>query len=138
MNEGATALGKLRGYTYIIFFMLIAMLFHERIAEAFGTSDRKIHYGFIMLIVFQILFCILYIVKYASTVGQNDRKRKLIMGYAASIRLILICQAGLMVILVLNSAFEGSPYIDKGATVFCILLQYYILKYLTILQRKRY
>lgn len=137
MDEGSNALGKIRGYTYILFFMYVTMFFHKQIADLFGTEDRRILYGFIMLTAFQVTFCILYIIKFGTTVG-NGKKRGAIMGYAASVRATLIGQYAFLIIALLNDLFEGSFYIDKAAILMCIIMIYYELKFLTILQRRQY
>lgn len=41
MKEGAIALGKVRGYCYLIFLFDILILFHSEIAGFFGTTDKK-------------------------------------------------------------------------------------------------
>ena len=76
MKESAVALGKVRGYCYLIFLFDILLLFHNEIADFFGAADRKILYGFVAIILFQTVLSILYVVKYVTTVNNKDKKRK--------------------------------------------------------------
>ena len=75
MKESAVALGKVRGYCYLIFLFDILLLFHNEIADFFGAADRKILYGFVAIILFQTVLSILYVVKYVTTVNNKDKKR---------------------------------------------------------------
>ena len=59
MKEGAIALGKVRGYCYLIFLFDVLLLFREEIAGFFGTTDKKILYGFIAIILFQAVLSVL-------------------------------------------------------------------------------
>ena len=89
MKEGAIALGKVRGYCYLIFLFDILILFHSEIAEFFGTTDKKILYGFTAIILFQAVLSVLYVVKYVTTVGQKYKKRKRDYNVRCSLKVLL-------------------------------------------------
>ena len=43
MKESAVALGKVRGYCYLIFLFDILLLFHNEIADFYSVSDSVKH-----------------------------------------------------------------------------------------------
>lgn len=138
MKEGAIALSKVRGYCYLIFLFDVLLLFHENIAKIFGATDRKILYGFIVIILFQAVLCILYVVKYVTTVSNKDQKRKEIIMYAARLRYNFIEMFIALGILILNESIVKSYYLDRVGIALLILILIFSLKNLTILQRRRF
>lgn len=138
MKEGAIALSKVRGYCYLIFLFDVLLLFHENIAKIFGATDRKILYGFIVIILFQAVLCILYVVKYVTTVRNKDQKRKEIIMYAARLRYNFIEMFIALGILILNESIVKSYYLDRVGIALLILILIFSLKNLTILQRRRF
>lgn len=139
MREGAEALAKLRAYAYLIFAFDVALLLHSNIAELLDTSDRKILYGFVLLSFFQVTMCVLLIVKYATTV-QRSRQKKVIIMYSARVRIYCIMQYIILLMMVGNEAFslKYAYWIDKFLVLLNILFLVFLLKNLTVLQRKRY
>ncbi|ASS38125.1 hypothetical protein AXF17_06700 [Mogibacterium pumilum] len=138
MKEGAIVLGKVRGYCYLIFLFDVLLLFHAEIAGFFGTSDKKILYGFIAIILFQAILSVLYVVKYVTTVSQKDKKRKAIIMYAARLR---YCFTGMLVLLaglIGNYAIYANLYVEKALIMILVMMLFLSLKNLTILERGRY
>jgi hypothetical protein len=138
MNEGAVALSKVRVYSYMIFFFDIALLFHSDLAQLFGISDRKMTYGLILLIAIQATIGFMYTVKYLTTVNQKDKNWKSILMYASRIRFEFTGMYVALGIMILNDAVIENYLLDKIAVAANIILLYYVLKDLTILQRRRY
>lgn len=137
MGEGMRALAKVRTYTYIVFFMYLAMLFHDSISGAIGIGDRKLVFGLVALAVIQVILCVLYDVKYATTVPRG-KMHKVVMMYCARLRLWLLVQIVLMILQVANEAYLGNYYLDKVVSATLIVLTMLTLKTLTILQRGNY
>lgn len=137
MGEGMRALAKVRTYTYIVFFMYLAMLFHDSISGATGIGDRKLVFGLVALAVIQVILCVLYDVKYATTVPRG-KIHKVVMMYCARLRLWLLVQIVLMILQVANEAYLGNYYLDKIVSATLIVLTMLTLKTLTILQRGNY
>lgn len=138
MKEGAIALSKVRGYCYLIFLFDVLLLFHENIAKIFGTSDKKILYGFIVIILFQAVLCTLYVVKFVTTVSSKDKKRKEIIMYSARLRYNFIEMFVALGLLILNQSVVKSYYLDRIAIALLILILIFSLKNLTILQRRKF
>lgn len=138
MKEGAIALGKVRGYCYLIFLFDILLLFREEIAGFFGTTDKKILYGFIAIILFQAVLSVLYVVKYVTTVSQKDKKRKAIIMYAARLRYTFIAMLVLLVFIIGNYTVYANLYVEKALILMLVMMLFSSLKNLTILQRGRY
>lgn len=136
MKEGIMALSKVRMYTYLIFLFDLMLLVHSSIADIFNTSDRKILYACIMLIIFQIVVSILWIVKFATTL--KGKRKQTGMMYASRVRLFLMLQFIPAVVLVVNDYVFHSYAADKIAILTNILFLIYVLKNLTILQRGQY
>nr|WP_298875668.1 hypothetical protein [uncultured Mogibacterium sp.] len=138
MKEGAIALGKVRGYCYLIFLFDVLLLFREEIAGFFGTTDRKILYGFIAIILFQAVLSVLYVVKYVTTVSQKDKKRKAIIMYAARLRYTFIAMLVLLAFIIGNYTAYANLYVEKALIMMLVIMLFSSLKNLTILQRGRY
>ena len=138
MKEGAIALGKVRGYCYLIFLFDVLLLFREEIAGFFGTTDRKILYGFIAIILFQAVLSVLYVVKYVTTVSQKDKKRKAIIMYAARLRYTFIAMLVLLAFIIGNYTVYANLYVEKALILMLVMTLFSSLKNLTILQRGRY
>lgn len=138
MKEGAIALGKVRGYCYLIFLFDILILFHSEIAEFFGTTDKKILYGFTAIILFQAVLSVLYVVKYVTTVGQKDKKRKEIIMYAARLRHCFMAMLVFLAGIICNYAVADNIYVEKALIMMLVMMLLLALKNLTILQRGRY
>lgn len=138
MKEGAIALGKVRGYCYLIFLFDILLLFREEIAGFFGTTDKKILYGFIAIILFQAVLSVLYVVKYVTTVSQKDKKRKAIIMYAARLRYTFIAMLVLLGFIIGNYTVYANLYVEKALILMLVMMLFSSLKNLTILQRGRY
>lgn len=138
MKEGAIALGKVRGYCYLIFLFDVLLLFREEIAGFFGTTDRKILYGFIAIILFQAVLSVLYVVKYVTTVSQKDKKRKAIIMYAARLRYTFIAMLVLLAFIIGNYTVYANLYVEKALIMMLVIMLFSSLKNLTILQRGRY
>lgn len=138
MKEGAIALGKVRGYCYLIFLFDVLLLFREEIAGFFGTTDKKILYGFIAIILFQAVLSVLYVVKYVTTVSQKDKKRKAIIMYAARLRYTFIAMLVLLGFIIGNYTVYANLYVEKALILMLVMTLFSSLKNLTILQRGRY
>lgn len=138
MKEGAIALGKVRGYCYLIFLFDVLLLFREEIAVFFGTTDKKILYGFITIILFQAVLSVLYVVKYVTTVSQKDKKRKAIIMYAARLRYTFIAMLVLLGFIIGNYTVYANLYVEKALILMLVMMLFSSLKNLTILQRGRY
>lgn len=138
MKEGAIALGKVRGYCYLIFLFDVLLLFREEIAGFFGTTDKKILYGFIAIILFQAVLSVLYVVKYVTTVSQKDKKRKAIIMYAARLRYTFIAMLVLLGFIIGNYTVYANLYVEKALILMLVMTLFSSLKNLTILQRRRY
>lgn len=138
MKEGAIALSKVRGYCYLIFLFDVLLLFREEIAGFFGTTDKKILYGFIAIILFQAVLSILYVVKYVTTVSQKDKKRKAIIMYAARLRYTFIAMLVLLAFMIGNYTVYANLYVEKALIMMLVMMLFSALKNLTILQRGRY
>lgn len=138
MKEGAIALGKVRGYCYLIFLFDILILFHSEIAGFFGTTDKKILYGFTAIILFQAVLSVLYVVKYVTTVGQKDKKRKEIIMYAARLRYCFMAMLVFLAGIICNYAVGDNIYVEKALIMMLVMMLLLALKNLTILQRGRY
>ena len=138
MKEGAIALGKVRSYCYLIFLFDILLLFREEIAGFFGTTDKKILYGFIAIILFQAVLSVLYVVKYVTTVSQKDKKRKAIIMYAARLRYTFIAMLVLLGFIIGNYTVYANLYVEKALILMLVMMLFSSLKNLTILQRGRY
>lgn len=138
MKEGAIALGKVRGYCYLIFLFDILILFHSEIAGFFGTTDKKILYGFTAIILFQAVLSVLYVVKYVTTVGQKDKKRKEIIMYAARLRYCFMAMLVFLTGIICNYAVADNIYVEKALIMMLVMMLLLALKNLTILQRGRY
>ncbi|WP_456078366.1 hypothetical protein [Mogibacterium diversum] len=138
MKEGAIALGKVRGYCYLIFLFDILILFHSEIAEFFGTTDKKILYGFTAIILFQAVLSVLYVVKYVTTVGQKDKNRKEIIMYAARLRYCFMAMLVFLAGIICNYAVADNIYVEKALIMMLVMMLLLALKNLTILQRGRY
>ena len=138
MKEGAIALGKVRGYCYLIFLFDVLLLFREEIAGFFGTTDKKILYGFIAIILFQAVLSVLYVVKYVTTVSQKDKKRKAIIMYAARLRYTFIAMLVLLGFIIGNYTVYANLYVEKALILMLVVTLFSSLKNLTILQRGRY
>ncbi len=138
MKEGAIALSKVRGYCYLIFLFDVLLLFREEIAGFFGTTDKKILYGFIAIILFQAVLSVLYVVKYVTTVSQKDKKRKAIIMYAARLRYTFIAMLVLLAFMIGNYTVYANLYVEKALIMMLVMMLFSALKNLTILQRGRY
>lgn len=138
MKEGAIALSKVRGYCYLIFLFDVLLLFREEIAGFFGTTDKKILYGFIAIILFQAVLSVLYVVKYVTTVSQKDKKRKAIIMYAARLRYTFIAMLVLLAFIIGNYTVYANLYVEKALIMMLVMMLFSALKNLTILQRGRY
>ena len=137
MKESAVALGKVRGYCYLIFLFDILLLFHNEIAVFFGAADRKILYGFVAIILFQTVLSILYVVKYVTTVNK-DKKRKEIVMYAARLRYCFMFMLVLLGAIVLNFSMLSNMMVEKALIMVLVLMLLISLKNLTILERRRF
>lgn len=138
MKEGAIALSKVRGYCYLIFLFDVLLLFREEIAGFFGTTDKKILYGFIAIILFQAVLSVLYVVKYVTTVSQKDKNRKAIIMYAARLRYTFIAMLVLLAFMIGNYTVYANLYVEKALIMMLVMMLFSALKNLTILQRGRY
>lgn len=138
MKESAVALGKVRGYCYLIFLFDILLLFHNEIADFFGAADRKILYGFVAIILFQTVLSILYVVKYVTTVNNKDKKRKEIVMYAARLRYCFMFMLVLLGTIVLNFSMLSNMMVEKALIMILVLMLLISLKNLTILERRRF
>ena len=138
MKESAVALGKVRGYCYLIFLFDILLLFHNEIADFFGAADRKILYGFVAIILFQTVLSILYVVKYVTTVNNKDKKRKEIVMYAARLRYCFMFMLVLLGTIVLNFSMLSNMMVEKALIMVLALMLLISLKNLTILERRRF
>lgn len=138
MKESAVALGKVRGYCYLIFLFDILLLFHNEIADFFGAADRKILYGFVAIILFQTVLSILYVVKYVTTVNNKDKKRKEIVMYAARLRYCFMFMLILLGTIVLNFSMLSNMMVEKALIMVLVLMLLISLKNLTILERRRF
>lgn len=138
MKESAVALGKVRGYCYLIFLFDILLLFHNEIAIFFGAADRKILYGFVAIILFQTVLSILYVVKYVTTVNNKDKKRKEIVMYAARLRYCFMFMLVLLGTIVLNFSMLSNMMVEKALIMVLVLMLLISLKNLTILERRRF
>ena len=138
MKESAVALGKVRGYCYLIFLFDILLLFHNEIADFFGAADRKILYGFVAIILFQTVLSILYVVKYVTTVNNKDKKRKEIVMYAARPRYCFMFMLVLLGTIVLNFSMLSNMMVEKALIMVLVLMLLISLKNLTILERRRF
>lgn len=138
MKESAVALGKVRGYCYLIFLFDILLLFHNEIADFFGAADRKILYGFVAIILFQTVLSILYVVKYVTTVNNKDKKRKEIVMYAARLRYCFMFILVLLGTIVLNFSMLSNMMVEKALIMVLVLMLLISLKNLTILERRRF
>ena len=138
MKESAVALGKVRGYCYLIFLFDILLLFHNEIADFFGAADRKILYGFVAIILFQTVLSILYVVKYVTTVNNKDKKRKEIVMYAALLRYCFMFMLVLLGAIVLNFSMLSNMMVEKALIMVLVLMLLISLKNLTILERRRF
>ena len=127
-----------RGYCYLIFLFDILILFHSEIAEFFGTTDKKILYGFTAIILFQAVLSVLYVVKYVTTVGQKDKKRKEIIMYAARLRYCFMAMLVFLAGIICNYAVADNIYVEKALIMMLVMMLLLALKNLTILQRGRY
>lgn len=136
MKESAVALGKVRGYCYLIFLFDILLLFHNEIADFFGAADRKILYGFVAIILFQTVLSILYVVKYVTTVNNKDKKRKEIVMYAARLRYCFMFMLVLLGTIVLNFSMLSNMMVEKALIMVLVLMLLISLKNLTILERR--
>ena len=125
MKEGAIALGKV-------------ILFHSEIAGFFGTTDKKILYGFTAIILFQAVLSVLYVVKYVTTVGQKDKKRKEVIMYAARLRYCFMAMLVFLAGIICNYAVADNIYVEKALIMMLVMMLLLALKNLTILQRGRY
>ena len=125
MKEGAIALGKV-------------ILFHSEIAGFFGTTDKKILYGFTAIILFQAVLSVLYVVKYVTTVGQKYKKRKEIIMYAARLRYCFMAMLVFLAGIICNYAVADNIYVEKALIMMLVMMLLLALKNLTILQRGRY
>ena len=101
MREGLKSLAKVRTYCYIVFFLYVAFLFHDSISGAIGFSDKRLSLGIVAIVVIQLLMCILYDVKFATTVPKG-KTHKIIMMYCAQLRLWLLIQIVVMIAAVVN------------------------------------
>lgn len=138
MKESAVALGKVRGYCYLIFLFDILLLFHNEIAVFFGAADRKILYGFVAIILFQTVLSILYVVKYVTTVNNKDKKHKEIVMYAARLRYCFMFMLVLLGAIVLNFSMLSNMMVEKALIMVLVLMLLISLKNLTILERRRF
>ena len=138
MKESAVALGKVRGYCYLIFLFDILLLFHNEIADSFGAADRKILYGFVAIILFQTVLSILYVVKYVTTVNNKDKKRKEIVMYAARLRYCFMFMLVLLGTIVLSFSMLSNMMVEKALIMVLVLMLLISLKNLTILERRRF
>ena len=137
MKEGVASLGKMRGFTYLLFFLFCIMLLHDQIADALGAEHRQILFAFVLLTFMQVTTCVMHLAKFAMAARENKTGQKM-MPHVARLRMALFGQYGALLIIVLNEVLEGNRYIDIGGILFCIVMIYFILKDLTILQRARY
>lgn len=161
MNEGYQALGKVRAFTYLIFVFDVLLLFHQGIANLVRTTDTRILYGLIMMVAIQSVISQMYVVKYASeaeniifgsiktggkgkskkaTKASADRQKELskAMMYAARTRYFILANFIIVALLLLNSLQIHSYIFDKIVVCGGIVLIYFVLKNLTILQRGRF
>lgn len=162
MNEGLQALGKARAYSYMLFGFDIALMLHELIAKLFNVSDTKILFGFLALVAIQATIGSMYLVKYASEArdiimgssgkrGKKGKKAKATkasaerekevekaMMYASRARYMFLANYVVVILLLLNSLQIHSIFVDKSVVFAGIILIYFQLKYITILQRGRF
>lgn len=138
LNEGDKALAKLRTYSYMIFCFEILFIVNQLISKIIGMSEERFLYGLVALTFFQVTICILLIVKYVTTIFQNNKHKKIIIMYATRIRLILIANYVIMGFIVFNKAKFNNILLEKILVVMMILLLINMLRYLTILQRRNY
>ena len=113
-------------------------MFHSEIAGFFGTTDKKILYGFTAIILFQAVLSVLYVVKYVTTVGQKDKKRKEIIMYAARLRYCFMAMLVFLAGIICNYAVADNIYVEKALIMMLVMMLLLALKNLTILQRGRY
>lgn len=163
MNEGVQALGKARTYTYMLFVFDVLLFGHAAIANLFKVQDSKILYGLIALIVLQATVGSMYVVKYASEAeniinitygmkgkGKNkkakatkasaerDKALGKAMMYASRARFIIMGHYVVILLLLLNNLQIHSYIFDKAVVASTLVLIYFTLKYITILQRGRF
>ena len=134
MKEDKAALGKLRGFTYILFFIFCVMAFHRPIADAFHTDQRRILLAFVLLAFMQITTSMMYLAKYTMSI-KPGKKLDRIKVYASRIRLALFGQYGALAICTINEYVGQSKILDIGTILYCIAMIYVTLKNLTVLQR---
>lgn len=134
MREGLKSLAKVRTYCYIVFFLYVAFIFHDSISGAIGFSDKRLSLGIVAIVVIQLLMCILYDVKFATTVPKG-KTHKIIMMYCAQLRLWLLIQIVVMIAAVVNIGYLGNYYLDKILAAVLIILLLMTLKSLTVIQR---
>lgn len=138
MREAAIALAKVRTNTYIIFFLQLLTLGRGLLEDVFGISNTKALYGLVAILTIEALICTLHIVKFVSEIPPKEKNIKPMTMYAARIRYILLLDMILMIVLVIVHSQFGIAPVVTGIILLTILLDYWILKYLTILQRNRY
>lgn len=135
MNESLRILGKIRGYSYLIFIFDLLLLIHKNIADFFHTTDEKILYGLIAILFIQITFCVLWIIKYVFVV-QSDEQVKTLTMYAARVRIYLLVMYMDLILLIINSVIVRSYTFDKLLVIMLILMLVAVLRGITILHRR--
>ena len=138
MREAAIALAKVRTNTYIIFFLQLLTLGRGILEDVFGISNTRALYGMVAILTIEALICTLHLVKFVSEIPPKEKNIKPMTMYAARIRYILLFDMILMIVLVIVHSEFGIAPVVTGIILLTILLDYWILKYLTILQRNRY
>jgi len=136
-KEGRSALAKVRTYCYILFMCYAVMLFHYGLSNLFKVSVTRVQYGLIAIIAVQIIMCIMYVVKFATTV-QGGKKKDVNMMIAARVRVFFLIQALFLAVQAVNASVMESKLIDYGCTVVNILNMIMVLQNLTILQRQNF
>ena len=136
-RDGRESLAKIRTLSYILFIFYFVMFFHSWLTKLFQTSETKILFGFIAIIATQIILCTLYIVKFATTL-HNDKKKKVTTMIAARVRVFFVIQVIFLAAQAINATVMKSKFIDYGCIFVNILNMIMVLKNLTILQRRSY
>lgn len=138
MRDAAIALAKVRTNTYIIFFLQLLTLGRGILEDVFGISNTRALYGMVAILTIEALICTLHLVKFVSEIPPKEKNIKPMTMYAARIRYIFLLDMVLMIaVVIIRSQFEMA--VAENILLVCtVLLDYWILKYLTILQRNRY
>ncbi len=136
-REGLTALQKCRFFLYLIVLFNILAMFYMPIAHLFGVKETQILYGFVLLIVAQIVVSTMHLAKYLTTseIFLEGREKDYANMYTARTRLGILMQGVVVLVMVVNQVEFQNGILNTLLSVVNVTLVLLALQNITILQR---